>query len=118
LIPLPRFAGREPPVRFVLAHDEIRRELNDLRSLVPEVRAFGEKGLTITRFKGLGEMDPEELWDTTLDPTKRTFAKVSLADAVNAEKMFRMLMGDDVEGRREYILKNRITDLEEIDYGA
>ena len=44
--------------------------------------------------------------------------RVSLADAVNAEKMFRMLMGDDVEGRREYILKNRITNLEEIDYGA
>jgi DNA gyrase subunit B len=118
LVPLPRVAGREPPVRFVLARDDVRRELNDMRALVSEIRSFGEKGLTITRFKGLGEMDPEELWDTTLDPTRRTFAKVTLADAVNAEKMFRMLMGDDVEGRREYILKNRITDLDEIDYGA
>ncbi|HEY2785815.1 MAG TPA: DNA gyrase subunit B [Fimbriiglobus sp.] len=118
LIPLPRLAGREPAVRFTLAHTDTRRDLDDLRSLVAEVRKLGEKGLTITRFKGLGEMDPEELWETTLDPAKRTFAKVSLTDAVNAEKMFRMLMGDDVEGRRDYILKNRITNLEDIDYGA
>ncbi len=118
LIPLPRLAGREPAVRFTLTHGDSRKDLDDLRSLVAEVRRVGEKGLTITRFKGLGEMDPEELWETTLDPTKRTVARVSLTDAVNAEKMFRMLMGDDVEGRRDYILKNRITNLEDIDYGA
>jgi DNA gyrase subunit B len=118
LVPLPRIAGREPPLRYTLAHGDTRRDLDHLRVLAGEVRKLGEKGLTITRFKGLGEMDAEELWETTLDPAKRTFAKVSLADAVNAEKMFRMLMGDDVEGRREYILKNRITNLEDIDYGA
>jgi DNA gyrase subunit B len=93
-------------------------ELVHLRALVSAIKSIGEKGMTITRFKGLGEMDPEELWDTTLDPAKRTFAKVTLNDAIQAEKMFRMLMGDDVEGRREYILKNRIASIDDIDYGA
>ncbi|MFO0936741.1 MAG: DNA gyrase subunit B [Gemmataceae bacterium] len=118
LLPLPRVAGREPVVRFTLIHGDSRQPLADLRELVADIRKLGEKGWTITRFKGLGEMDPEELWDTTLDPTKRTLAKVTLSDAIQAEKMFRMLMGDDVEGRREYILKNRISSLDDIDYGA
>src|SRR5262249_30916686 len=68
LIPAPRVAGREPPPRFVLENGDTRRVLPHLRELVAEVRKLGEKGLTITRFKGLGEMDPDELWQTTLDP--------------------------------------------------
>jgi DNA gyrase subunit B len=118
LVPLPRIAGREPVVRFTLHHGESRAPLADLRELVQDVRRLGEKGMTITRFKGLGEMDPDELWETTLDPMKRTLARVTLSDAIQAEKMFRMLMGDDVEGRRDYILKNRITNIDDIDYGA
>ena len=118
LIPLPRVAGREPVIRFTLIHGESRQPLADLRELVADIRKLGEKGWTITRFKGLGEMDPEELWDTTLDPEKRVLARVTLTDAILAEKMFRMLMGDDVEGRRDYILKNRIANLDDIDYGS
>lgn len=118
LIPLPRVAGREPVLRFTLVHGESRQPLADLRELVADIRKLGEKGWTITRFKGLGEMDPEELWDTTLDPEKRVLARVTLTDAIQAEKMFRMLMGDDVEGRRDYILKNRIANLDDIDYGS
>ena len=118
LVPLPRIAGREPEIRFTLVHGESRQPLAGLRELLGDIRKLGEKGWVITRFKGLGEMDPEELWDTTLDPMKRTLAKVTLADAIRAEMMFRMLMGDDVEGRREYILKNRISSLDDIDYGA
>jgi DNA gyrase subunit B len=91
--------------------------LDHLRELVSEIRRLGEKGLTITRFKGLGEMDPDELWETTLDPTKRTLLRVTMQDALAAEKMFRTLMGDDVEGRREFILKHR-ANVEDIDYGA
>jgi len=117
LIPLPRLAGREPVVRFVLTSGESRKELVDLRELVHEIRKLGERGMQITRFKGLGEMNAEELWDTTLDPTKRTLLKVTMADAVQAEKMFRMLMGKEVEARREFILKHR-ANVEEIDYGA
>jgi DNA gyrase subunit B len=117
LVPLPRVAGREPVVRFTLAHGDSRKDLNDLRELVGEIRRLGEKGMVITRFKGLGEMDPEELWDTTLDPVRRTLLKVTMADAVQAEKMFRMLMGKEVEGRREFILKHR-ANVEDIDYGA
>ena len=118
LVPLPRVAGREPAVRFVLESGATRKELADLRELVAEVRKMGERGLTVTRFKGLGEMDPEELWDTTLDPTKRTLLKVSLNDAVAAEKMFRTLMGEEVEGRRQFIFDHKINNPEDIDYGA
>lgn len=119
LVPLPRIAGREPPVRFQLAQGENRKDLDHLRQLVAEIRRQGEKGLTITRFKGLGEMDPEELWDTTLDPVRRTLLRVTMNDAVQAEKMFRTLMGEEVEGRRKFIFDHRIDVNEgEIDYGA
>ncbi|QEL14522.1 DNA gyrase subunit B [Limnoglobus roseus] len=118
LVPLERVAGREPPVRFKLKTGDTERDLEHLRQLAAEVRKIGEKGMTITRFKGLGEMDPEELWDTTLDPKRRTLQRVTMADALAAEKMFRTLMGDEVEGRREFILKHRIDDPDEIDYGG
>jgi DNA gyrase subunit B len=117
LVPLPRVAGREPELRFTLASGDSKKPIADLRELVMEIRALGEKGMVITRFKGLGEMDPEELWDTTLDPTRRTMLKVTMNDAVQAEKMFRMLMGKEVEGRRDFILKHR-ANVEDIDYGA
>ena len=117
LVPLPRVAGREPPVRYTLASGDTRKTLNDLRELVGEVRRLGERGMSVMRFKGLGEMNAEDLWDTTLDPTKRTLMKVTMADAVQAEKMFRMLMGKEVEGRRDFILKHR-ANVEDIDYGA
>ncbi|MCZ2343484.1 MAG: DNA gyrase subunit B [Bacteroidales bacterium] len=117
LIALPRLAGREPPVRFVIGHGDHTKELDHLRQLVAEIRRLGEKGMTITRFKGLGEMDPEELWDTTLKPEDRTLLRVTLNDAMKAEYMFRTLMGEEVEGRREFIFKHRINK-DDIDYGA
>ncbi len=117
LVPLQRVAGREPINRYTLINGDHRKELSDLRELVLEIRKMGEKGMTITRFKGLGEMDPEELWDTTLDPVRRTMLKVTMADVLQAEKMFRMLMGKEVEGRRDFILKHR-ANVEDIDYGA
>jgi DNA gyrase/topoisomerase IV subunit B len=80
LLPLPRVAGREPPPRFVLQNGEQKRVLPHMRDLVSEVRKFGEKGLVITRFKGLGEMDADELWETTLDPARRTLLRVRLDD--------------------------------------
>ena len=72
----------------------------------PHVRALGERGLAITRFKGLGEMDPEELWATTLDPQKRTLLRVHLEDALKADDMFRTLMGEKVEPRRNWLVES------------
>ena len=82
--------------------------MEDLRMLLPEVRSAGEKGLQVTRFKGLGEMNAEELRETTLDPTNRTLLKVSLTDAGAADEMFRLLMGDKVEPRRDFIEKHAL----------
>jgi DNA gyrase subunit B len=108
-------AGREPPPRFVLENGDLRRVLPHLRELVGEVRRLGERGLTITRFKGLGEMDGEELWETTLDPAKRTLLQVQLDDAFKADEMFRTLMGEKVEPRREFIQKHAL-EVKDIDY--
>jgi DNA gyrase subunit B len=115
LVETPRVAGREPPIRFVLENGDSRRTLSQLRELVPEVRRLGERGLTITRFKGLGEMDGEELWETTLDPQKRMLMQVHLDDAFKADEMFRILMGEKVEPRREFIQKHAL-EVKDIDY--
>jgi len=115
LLPAPRVAGREPAVRFVLENADVRRVLPHLRELVGEVRRQGERGLQITRFKGLGEMDAEELWETTLDPDKRTLLQVQLDDAFKADEMFRTLMGEKVEPRRDFIQKHAL-EVKDIDY--
>ena len=107
LIPQDRTGIEEP--RYVLSRGENdTRGFEDLRGLLPAIRAAGEKGLQVTRFKGLGEMNAEELRETTLDPENRTLLKVTMQDAGAADEMFRVLMGDKVEPRREFIEKHAL----------
>ncbi|OYP36987.1 DNA gyrase subunit B [Rhodopirellula sp. MGV] len=107
LIPADRTGMTTPRFELVRGEDH-RRPLEDLRDLLTEVRAAGEKGLQVTRFKGLGEMNAEELRETTLDPANRTLVKVNMKDAGAADEMFRLLMGDKVEPRREFIEKHAL----------
>ena len=81
------------------------REAHSLQELFEIIRDNGRKGIDIQRYKGLGEMDPEQLWETTMDPARRKMIQVTMKDAVQAERMFTLLMGDAVEPRREYIEK-------------
>ena len=72
------------------------------------VKAVGKKGIQMTRFKGLGEMDAKELFETTMNPVRRKLLRIDLSDAIEAEEMFVRLMGDEVEPRRQFIEDNAL----------
>ena len=88
---------------FTFKDDKEEAVLTALQDLVPAVKRFGERGLDIQRYKGLGEMNPDQLWETTMDPTRRTMYQVQMTDAIEAERMFATLMGSDVSIRRDFI---------------
>jgi DNA gyrase subunit B len=93
-----------PPFTITLGKKSRRAEaFDELKSLTLEL---AKEGIQVARFKGLGEMDPSELWDTTMDPARRMLMRVEVEDAAEADRIFSMLMGDQVEPRREFIEQN------------
>ena len=107
-----RFAATEAP-RFTITENagqksENRLELRSPLEIVTTIRANGRKGLSIQRYKGLGEMNPKQLFETTMDPEKRRLLKVNIADAAKADALFTLLMGDEVPPRRQFIEDNAL----------
>ena len=83
---------RKKKVHYVYSDEELKKVIKELGGNVD-----------VQRFKGLGEMNPEQLWETTMDPKNRLLKKVTIEDAVKADEIFSILMGDDVEARRQFI---------------
>lgn len=97
--------GRPP---YKLQIKDETKEASSLKELLNIATEASKKGLSIQRYKGLGEMNPQQLWETTMDPEKRTLLQVSIEDSVKADEIFTILMGDQVEPRKEFIVKHAL----------
>jgi DNA gyrase subunit B len=95
-------AGFETPP-FIVYHKGGQEQLGSKGELLSYITTIGKEGLSFQRYKGLGEMNPEQLWDTTMDPASRSLLQVRVEDAVVADEIFTILMGDQVEERRRFI---------------
>ena len=104
------YRGRE----FKLDAEADGKVISDWPTLLEELMSRGKSGLGIQRYKGLGEMNPAQLWDTTMDPEKRSLLRVRVEDVVEADEIFTILMGDKVEPRREFIYNNAL-EVKELD---
>ena len=106
--------GPAPSLRAATSAASKEVRLRSTDELVDYFIAAGKKGVAINRYKGLGEMNPEQLWETTMDPTIRTLLQVRAEDHTEADLMFTTLMGDQVEPRRKFIEDNAL-DVKNLD---
>ncbi|HPN84263.1 MAG TPA: toprim domain-containing protein, partial [Victivallales bacterium] len=95
----------DKPIFEVSSGEAKTATVNSINELFEAVKKVGKQGIQITRYKGLGEMNAEQLWETTMDPANRKMIRVTMEDAFEAERIFALLMGDEVEPRRDYIEK-------------
>ncbi|HMO79907.1 MAG TPA: DNA topoisomerase (ATP-hydrolyzing) subunit B [Pyrinomonadaceae bacterium] len=102
------------PGPFVFGENGTSEQLSSREELLEKVTAGAKKDLTIQRYKGLGEMNPDQLWETTMDPEKRTLLQVRVEDLVETDQIFTVLMGDQVEPRRKFIEDNAL-DVKNLD---
>ena len=93
---------------FVVVVGDHEAEVPDRHTLLTHLQAVGKKGVDIQRYKGLGEMNADQLWETTMDPTTRTLLQVRVDDSEGADDVFTILMGDQVEPRRKFIEDNAL----------
>ena len=102
------------PAPFVVGENGKSESVPTREALLEKVTSFAKKDLTIQRYKGLGEMNPDQLWETTMDPEKRTLLQVRIEDVVETDDIFTVLMGDQVEPRRKFIEDNAL-DVKNLD---
>jgi len=108
LKPAKAVSGESLPTKFQLINGQDKYDIASLADICSGVRQIGGKGVDIKRFKGLGEMNADQLWDTTMNPATRTLLSVKLDDAGEADRLFSILMGGDVEKRRTFIREHAL----------